>query len=316
MSEESLGVVRDKPVWRAGGLEFDSPVMIGAGVCKTLESALAWMESAAGGVETGSYTPLERGGNEGTVFYPTRNEDFLRAGFGLNSFGMPNVGFKRIREELEKTETEKPLIVSIAGFSIEDYLKGLKMLYPCYYVAAITLNFGCPNTGHSGRIMSFDLRGIETMLNQLKQFDSNYQTPIWMKVSPYTDPMQLKEVAAIVNSSRRIKAIVTCNTFPNAYAGRESISPNDGLAGLSGPALKHIAMGQVWQWRKHLNSDIDVIGVGGITTGNDVVDFLDAGANAVQVVSLPFWLGEPRRLGEALMAEGTSERFQTLFERE
>lgn len=153
--------------------------------------------------------------------------------------------------------------------------------------------------------MSFDLSSIEELLMHLHP-----NKPVWLKFSPYSDPMFLKEMAAVVNSAKsKVKAVVTCNTFPNAYVSRNAITPNDGLADLSGPALKSIALGQVVQWRKHLDSDIDVIGVGGITTGNDAQDFLEAGASAIQTNSLAFWSGKPPEYGGRLTAEGSSERF-------
>ncbi len=295
-------------MFAVGGIDLDGPVMIAAGVCKTPESVGPWMASAASAVESGSYTPKENAGNDGKLFHPETLEEFERLGYGLNSFGMPNVGYELAADKFAMMRLEKPLIVSIAGRNMQDYLDGMRIFSQCDTVAAIEFNFGCPNETHGGRIISFDASGIRDILNGIYG-----PKPIWMKVSPYSDPMLLKEIAGIVNESDKIRAVVTCNTFPNAYVDTNAISPNGGLAGLSGPALKPIALGQVVQWRKHLKSDIDVIGVGGIMTGNDIVDFLDAGARAVQIASCAFWSGEPRRLGEWLTADGTSERFQALL---
>jgi dihydroorotate dehydrogenase len=92
------------------------------------------------------------------------------------------------------------------------------------------------------------------------------------------------------------------------------IDPQDGFAGLSGPVMKRIALGQVKQFRGHLSSAVDVIGVGGITTGNDIVDFLNAGATAVQITSLAYWAGDSKSFQERLLDEETGSRFLKLLE--
>lgn len=279
-----------------GGVTFPhSPIMVGAGVCKTPSHTQEWLRVAS--VVSGSYTPNARESNQGKIFFPKTERDFQRANFGLSSFGMPNMGFVDATEAFALITIENPLIVSVAGFSVADYHKGILAFKNV--ASAIELNFGCPNTKH-GKIMSFDLESLDTLFREL--VDCNYQLPIWTKFSPYSDPGLLKEVANIVNGSKSvIKAVVACNTFPNAFAGLENISPNNGLAGLSGPAMKPIALGQVLQFKQHLDSDVDVVGVGGITTGNDVVDFLIGGANAVQLTSMPFWSGKPGEFWERLL---------------
>ena len=294
-------------LYLAGGISMHhAPIMIGAGACKTPHTTREWLAVAP--VVSGSYTPKSRSGNSGNrLFYPDTLAQLDEAGFGLNSFGMPNVGFSIAAHELARREGEHPLIVSIAGFSIQDYVDGVALFETVWGVQAIECNFGCPNTEH-GRIMSFDLHSLDTLLQRLRAY---VRKPLWAKFSPYSDPGLLKEVAAIVTAAASIKAVVTCNTFPNAYAGRDTISPMKGLAGLSGPALKPIALGQVIQFRRELPDTIDVIGVGGITTGDDAMDFLGAGANAVQLTSLPFWLGSPRRFWETLLDPTTGARLVT-----
>jgi dihydroorotate dehydrogenase (fumarate) len=294
--------------YKVGGITLPSaPIMIGAGVCKTPQTAREWLTVAP--VVSGSYTPERRDGNKGDrLFYPDTDEELRAIGFGLNSFGMPNMGFKSAAQEFANHRSEHPLIISVAGFSVDDYANGIEQFTTVDGVAAVELNFGCPNTEH-GKIMSFDIRSLDTLFRRLGE---SAERPIWVKFSPYSDPGLLKEVASVVNTaSATIKAVVTCNTFPSAYAGKDAISPMGGLAGLSGPALKPIAMGQIIQFRQHLVPEIDVIGIGGATTGNDIVDFLDAGAQAMQMTSLPFWLGTPGRLWETLLDQNTGNRLET-----
>lgn len=220
------------------------------------------------------------------------------------------MGFATATHELTGYEGDQPLAVSVAGFSIDDYVTGVEKFMTVKGVEAIELNFGCPNTEHS-KIMSFDPSSLDTLFRRLEE---SVRLPIWVKFSPYSDPGLLKEVATVVNTAAStVKAVVTCNTFPNAYAGNDKISPNNALAGLSGPALKPIAVGQVIQFRQHLNPIIDVVGIGGIITGNDVVNFLDAGAKAVQMTSLPFWLGKPGHFWEMLLNPETGNSLETFL---
>lgn len=299
---------------KAGGLKLDNPIIIAAGVCKNPKDTLRWMQSIASAVVSGSYTEESRPGNDGTVIYPDNEEQLHKVGFGLNSLGLPNMGIDAAIYEFKQMRPPKPIIASVAANSVADFAKGLRKFAAVDTVAARVANLSCPNVHGVGssRIICFELDAIKTLCDHLEMDREPRESPVWIKVSPYSDPYQLKEVAEILNETRpgTIRAVVTCNTFPNGFAADARITPNDGLAGLSGPAIKPIALGQVKQWRKHLRSNIDVIGVGGITTGNDIADFLDVGAAAIKVNSLASWSGNPRALGDILFADGTSERFQ------
>jgi dihydroorotate dehydrogenase (fumarate) len=286
--------------------------MIGAGVCKTPASTAEWLKVAP--AVSGSYTKEQRDGNPGKVLYPETIEEFLRLGYGLNSYGMPNMGFAAAAKQFATMESDQPLIASVAGFCIDDYVHGMRVFGQHPRVSAVELNFGCPNTqGEHSTIISFDPGTINTIVHQIMKM--GFDTPVWIKLSPYSNPQDLQQVAKVLNrfvgKGTFHIAVVTCNTFPNAYAGDGKISPNNGMAGLSGPAMKPIALGQVKQFRQHLDERIDVIGVNGITTGNDIIDFLEAGAQAVQITSLVHWMGDPRRFLEHLL---TGERSTRLVE--
>ncbi len=283
--------------------------MVGAGACKSFEQA-KWLFVAP--VVLGSFTPLGRDGNEGELFYPKTEEEFLKAGFGLNSYGMPNKGFE-VEKQLPSENAYNPLIISIAGFNVEDYLQGVSVFKNLQrIISAFELNFGCPNTEH-GKIMSFDIESLDDLFCELARIANSL--PVWVKFSPYSDPGLLKEVATLVNEHKGvINVVVTCNTFANAYSGPGNIYPNNGLAGLSGPALKPIAWGQVVQFRQHLDVEVDVIGVGGLITGDDIVDFLGSGAKAVQLTSMPYWSGNPGEFWERLLRPEDGGRLVKMLE--
>ena len=110
-----------------------------------------------------------------------------------------------------------------------------------------------------------------------------------LKLPPYLDGKHLQQAATIINSYKSlVRYVASINTIGNTLAVDEIseapfISSNNGLAGLSGPAVKYTALANVRQMRSHLDPSIDVVGVGGIETGTDVFLFLLCGATAVQV---------------------------------
>lgn len=300
--------------YKVGGINLGfAPVIIGAGVCKTPARTLEWLKVAP--TVSGSYLTKQWDGNTGKVQYPDTLEELEQIGFGLNSFGMPNCGFSSAVSLFEGTKTENPLIISIAGFKWTEYAEGIKVFSALDNVSAIELNFGCPNTGH-GEIISFDHVALAKLFKW--QARQPYIKPIWVKFSPFSNPKELERRAKLVNRYKKfIKAVVTCNTFPNAYAGTEAINTNLGnYGGLSGPALKHIALGQVRQFRMHLDSDIDVIGVGGNLYGNDIVETLGAGAKAVQLTSLPSWLGDVSKFWDTLTSGPNCDQFVEKFQQQ
>ncbi len=298
------------PQWTAGGVRLpDGPYLMGAGVCKNPVTTKKWLAIAP--VVSGSYTAETRAGNQGNVLYPQTLEQFIKDGYGFNSYGMPNLSCAVAAIAFTGKKYEQPLVISVAGFSVDEYINAVQLFVSIDEVSAIELNFGCPNTqGEHQDIMSFNPGAVRKVLEGIVARGLTTK-PIWLKFSPYSNPAELKRMADLVNrfADDLLMAVVTCNTFPNSYAGPGKIDPNNGLSGLSGPALKPIALGQVVQFRQHLDTRIDVIGVGGITTGDDVVDFLDAGAKAVQITSLAHWAGDSDTFYEHLLRQETASRF-------
>lgn len=288
------------------------PIMIGAGACKTVSSTKDWLQVAP--VVSGSYTLDARVGNLGDrLFFPDTLEEFLAGRYAYNWFGMPNVGITRLLAELQILETSNPVIISVAGFCVADYVWAVALLADLDVVAGIELNFGCQNTEH-GVPMSFDLESMQKVFAAIRPFAHK---PIWAKFSPYVGKQErlLSEVALLVHEyCDVIKAVVTCNTL-RKFAGKEKISSPDGFASLSGSKLKALAMRQLTLFRCLLPDDIDIISVGGITTGNDVIERLDTGASAVQLTSLPFYFGRPNLFWEHLLNPETGSRLIELLER-
>jgi len=304
------------PQWKVGGVLLPhGPYMIGAGVCKNPAVTEKWLQVTP--TVSGSYTQEARSGNEGVVIHPQTIDRFLELGYGLNAYGMPNMGFEAASQALSQIHSDQPMIVSIAGFSIDEYIEGVRIFGALENIAAIELNFGCPNTqGDHKTIMSFDPGSLKQVMHCVMQL--GLSVPIWIKLSPYSNPQDLERTAKVLNGfvgkGTFLIAVVTCNTFPLAYAGENAITAQGGFAGLSGPAMKMIALGQVKQFRQHLSPLIDIIGVGGITCGNDVVNFLNAGAKAVQVTSLAHWAGDPTTFNNHFLSDERADRLYALLE--
>ncbi len=285
-----------------GGLTLDLPIIVGAGVCKAPEQVLPYQDAPVGVVVAGSFTPSPREKNGGTNMWPEEASDERDLAYVINSWGMPNCGYGDAISRFVAIghKLTNPLVVSIAGFSPEDFERGVREFGAC--AAAIELNFGCPNTiEHGGGItMSYDLRGITQTLRRLET-GNIHKVPLWLKFSPFHHSAHLhllEEIAALIDASRftgaNICAVTSVNTLPGVsikYGNDPLITAGGGYGGLSGKMLKPIALENVRCWRRALPKEIDVIGMGGATNGGDVVDFLEEGVAAVGLTSLPYYFG-------------------------
>jgi dihydroorotate dehydrogenase (fumarate) len=265
--------------------EIEPGVMNAAcSVAKTPEDVRSLARTGIGAIVVGSITPGERTGNPEPRW-------FAGDGYALNSFGMPNGGIEYYDENLDEMteiahQADKAFILSVAGFNEFDYEK-LTRLANKHEVDMIELNLGCPNISVDGvqkPIASFDINYLRDIVDAA--YD-NTNLPLSLKLSPYSNPAELERVAKMINDLP-IEAVVASNTFPNAYMLDEEGKPvlDNVVGGLSGPAMKEIALGQVYQFRKNLSDHIAVIGAGGIESRQDVRRFMQAGAAAVQAATL------------------------------
>jgi dihydroorotate dehydrogenase (fumarate) len=262
--------------------QLEHPLMNGAGCVKLLEDAHKMARSAVSAVVLGSITVEARIGNEGTTF--TRGE-----GFALNALGLPNPGLDYYRVHLRDIHDacryhKKPLIVSIAGFSKAEFFHLAEVCQHCG-VDAIELNFGCPNAQSEHPIWSFDPDAMRYVIcSVLPEFGG----AIGVKLSPFSNPDDLVRAASAIPGG--VEYVATSNTFPNADAWESTRHPLTAeYAGMSGKALKPIALGQVRKLRELLDKSVHVVGVGGVESRSDIHDYFQAGAGAVQATT-PYWL--------------------------
>jgi len=270
------------------GLRLEHPLMNAAGTCRLVEEARKLILAPTAAVMIGSITAKPRPGNSGEVFWPT-------SGLSLNSMGMPNPGADYYRQHLPEmialaNQANKPIFVSVAGFSAPEYVMLTALAFSCG-AALVELNLSCPNVWEAGqqeRIACFNPSYTAEILNAVER-QVGPRARIAVKLSPFSDPSMLLTIAKIIGDSKLVKVVTTSNTFPNALCldeqGRPRIATGDGLAGLAGAALKPIALGQVKQLRQLLPERIQLIGVGGITQPQDILNCQRAGATAVQIAT-------------------------------
>jgi len=291
---------------KIGRLELVHPVLNAAGTCKTLEDFKKLVRTPLPAVMVGSITTEVRYGNPGSTFFSNPN-------FSLNSVGLSNPGIDYYIEFLPQMvkiadAADKYVFVSVEGSRPAGYALLTELAFQSG-VHLVELNLGCPNKwtndGRQETIPSYDLDMLKEILRVCKlSFRFTRKNKILsVKLSPIPDPVLLKKIADLINESEIICAVTTSNTLPNAFAYADNDKPAiqsvTELGGMGGSALKPIALGQVKQLRELLRDGIDIIGVGGIKTGKDVLDYLNAGASAVQIGTACFDRG-PQIFGDVL----------------
>src|ERR1700687_1825535 len=215
----------------------------------------------------------------------------------LNAIGLQNIGARAfVDDKLPKLRAIKDIVViaNVFGYTREDYEYTIQILNEGEGIAAYELNVSCPNTAHGGIQFGSDPRTLDEVVTTAKRFS---QRPLIVKLSPnVTSSGQRAHVAQEAGAD----AISLVNTFVAMSIDIQSRKPRiaNVTAGLSGPAIKPIAVRMVYEASKSVQ--IPVIGMGGVSTAADVIEFMLAGATAVQVGTASFW--DPRAT-EKIVAE-------------
>lgn len=259
------------------GVKFKNPVVLASGTCgfgRELDEIFDI--ERLGGISSKGLTLHKRDGNEGIRIWETSSGI-------MNSIGLQNPGIQGFIEEHLDWINKKNIvnIVNLSGHSVEDYIKGIEILNE-YDIDFIELNISCPNVKEGG--MSF---GVKTDIARdlLRKVRKACKHKLVVKLSPNAED--------IVDMSKMCEAegadgISLVNTFLAMAIDIYNRKPvfNNVYAGLSGPAIKPIALRMVHQVSKAVN--IPVMGLGGITTWQDAVEFIMAGATVVQIGTATF----------------------------
>ncbi|MGC2301137.1 MAG: dihydroorotate dehydrogenase [Acidobacteriaceae bacterium] len=198
----------------------------------------------------------------------------------INAIGLQNVGVEKFMADKLPPLRNYPscaVIVNVFGYAIKDYVAVVSRLNDAEGITAYEVNASCPNTKHGGIAFGSDTDMLFDLVSRAKAKSTR---PLIVKLSP-----NVTSIAAMANTAERAgaDAISLVNTFLSLPIDVETRRPRlwNITGGLSGPAIKPIAVRMVWEASRAVT--IPVIGLGGITTPEDAVEFLLAGATAVQV---------------------------------
>ncbi|ERI86110.1 dihydroorotate dehydrogenase 1B [Bacteroides pyogenes F0041] len=261
-----------------GELKMKSPVMTASGTFGYGEEFTDFIDIARiGGIVVKGTTLHKREGN----LYPRMAE--TPSGM-LNAVGLQNKGVdyfvQHIYPRIKNTQTN--IIVNVSGSAIEDYVKTAEILNELDKIPAIELNISCPNVKQGG--MSFGV-SAKAASEVVKAVRSAYKKTLIVKLSPnVTDITEIARAAEETGAD----SVSLINTLLGMAIDAERKRPvlSTITGGLSGPAVKPIALRMVWQVFNSVN--IPVIGMGGIMDWKDAVEFMLAGASAIQIGTANF----------------------------
>lgn len=204
----------------------------------------------------------------------------------LNAIGLQNIGARSFIEEklpLLRKKKDVPVIANVFGYTREDYEATIHILNEGEGIAAYELNVSCPNVKRGGLAFGSDPVLLEEVVSAAKNASTR---PLIVKLSP--NVTSISEMARSAQNAGA-DAISLVNTFLAMAIDPETRRPriSNVTAGLSGPAIKPIAVRMVYEAAHAV--DIPVIGMGGITTAEDVIEFMLAGAAAVEIGTASYW---------------------------
>jgi len=207
----------------------------------------------------------------------------------LNAVGLQNVGVEAFLRDklplLRKYNTH--VIVNVFGYCLDEYVEVVRRLEEGEGISAYELNISCPNVKRGGMQFGNDTSSVQEVVRAARGVAG--RRPLWVKLTPLVT--DVGEIAKAAESSGA-DAVTVANTYPamavDVRTGKSCIGNATG--GLSGPAIKPITLRLVWEVRKAVK--LPILGLGGIGTAQDVLEYMAVGASAVQVGTASF--SDPR----------------------
>ena len=264
------------------GLKMKNPVMPASGTFGfgDVPQARKYDLNRLGAIVIKTTTPQARTGN------PQPQIAVLNDGV-LNSVGLTNPGVNVVAGEkiphLKHQYPDLPLVASIGGASVEDYVMVTERLAATGLVDALELNISCPNVKHGGMAFGTDPQVAEKLTKAVKAASGD--VPVYVKLTP--NVTEIVEIAQAVEAGGA-DGLSMINTLLGMKINLKTRKPVLGniMGGLSGTAIKPLAIRMIYQVSHAVN--IPIIGEGGISSAEDVIEFFLAGASAVQVGSAHF----------------------------
>ena len=261
-----------------GKLELANPVMTASG-------------TFGYGTEFADFVDLDRLGGvivKGTTLHHREGNPYPRmaetpSGM-LNAVGLQNKGVDYFCEKIYPTikDYKTNMIVNVSGSAIEDYVATAERINALENIPAIELNISCPNVKHGGMAFGVTAKGAEEVVSAVRKA---YDKTLIVKLSPnVTDITEIARAAEAAGAD----SVSLINTMLGMAIDAERRRPvlSTITGGMSGPAVKPIALRMVWQVAKAVN--IPVVGLGGISNGTDAIEFMLAGASAIEVGTANF----------------------------
>ncbi|SUB78156.1 dihydroorotate dehydrogenase [Porphyromonas macacae] len=263
---------------RIGTLELKNPVMTASG-------------TFGYGTEFEPFMDIERLGGivvKGTTLNPRQGNPYPRmaetpAGM-LNAVGLQNKGVHHFADHIypQIKDINTKILVNVSGSTIEDYTETACIINQLEHIPAIELNISCPNVKEGGMAFGVTCGGAASVVKAVRAV---YRKPLIVKLSP--NVTDITEIAKAVEAEGA-DAISMINTLLGMAIDAESRRPllSTITGGLSGPAVKPVALRMVWQTYRAVK--IPIIGMGGICNATDAIEFMLAGASAIQVGAYNF----------------------------
>ncbi len=261
---------------------FAKPLMNASGVhCMTTQELDELAHSEAGAFITKSCTINERKGNPEPRYFDVPLGS-------INSMGLPNLGFSYYLEyalayEKVQENQNQPLFFSIAGMSVQENLEMLEKIEKSGFNGITELNLSCPNVPGKPQL-AYD---FEATYETLKEVFSIFSKPLGIKLPPYFDFAHFDQMADILNQFP-LTYVNAINSVGNGlYIDTEQeavvIKPKEGFGGIGGEYIKPTALANVRAFYTRLKPEIQIIGTGGIRTGQDAFEHLLCGASMLQI---------------------------------
>lgn len=266
-----------------GSLNLQNPVITASGTFGYGEEFRDFVDfSRLGGLVTKGVSLEERAGNPPPRIVETA------AGM-LNAIGLQNVGYERFaREKMpflrQAREQGCAIIVNVYGSRLEDYVELARRFDALDGIDAIELNVSCPNVSEGGVVFGKDPEVLRRLVRAVRPATTK---DLWVKLTPDVADITLFARIAQEEGAEAVSAI---NTFRGMAVDLDERRPvlTNTFGGLSGPAIKPLALARVFEIAQAPDLSIPVVGVGGIMDGPDALEFMLCGARAVQVGTANF----------------------------
>jgi len=263
------------------GIKLDSPLISASGILDEHgESMIRLIDAGASAVTTKSIGLEEREGNENPVIAD------VECGL-LNGMGLPNPGIEKFAEEMEivrRKRAESIIIGSIFASDVEGFIT-LASKMESYGASALELNLSCPNAKGFGTEVGSDPEKVFEITEGVKK---NAKIPVFVKLTP-----NVRSIVELAKACEEAHAdgITAINTVRGMKIDIESFYPvlSCKIGGLSGPAIKPVGIRCVYEITEEVS--LPVIGVGGINSGEDAIEYMMAGASAVGIGSGVYYRG-------------------------